>query len=794
MNGYGYNGYNYNIDNTNGQSYNPNATDNLPSGPPAVDHANADYSNRVYKPARGSATSYNGTNLVDQASVQYPANVYPPSPIYYGNVGENYGTQPSNNINYTSNVNYTGNTRYTDNLQPPSHGNTAGYAAGASTLNPRASPYIHSPPAMPQQHTTVTGSYMPLLPEHPVFIQPDGASHGVVSNSTATGGMQQSIYVGSNAQQFPTPGSMQLGVAPTMALPGTTYGAPRQPASYGPNNGIPKTANGVQSTLGAPRRLAQPSQTSAAIVDLTADDDEPPPQMSNSPQVPSAAVAAAYAKEPTAPRQSSSGSQSKKPRGLIGQMVDANLKTPSNPYLPASSPSESTESPESTYDHDSFMLQQIQAAESAPHEPKKKKRAAKGRGGANAGSQQAESLQTVASATDALPLNKGAAQKARQEEARKRRDAQAETKEAFLSTNFATQHEAFKAGDASLATSEGKQSAAQIGSNQRSKLDNQMAKEKKAAYTALYTGVQEANKARMALGSEQQHDGPSRSSSDRPRPEWLDRLGLALPGQRRKPVVVTPPASDTEFDPLFDGEFGPLSDDEEFDPLFDGDLDDGLSAPAPAVPQYKSTTAGTGGVGKKRKLDSADEPISRAKKAKLEAAAPAVSAPPPPPATPATAALTIGEVAGGAEKKRKRDGEEGGAGAEEPVKKAKLGEHHSAVPLVRRTSPPHHPPATAPPSAAPATASPTPATDDDADDELEAALRAELEKPDDEPPPPATASPSAPAPPASSPRSRSAGGQGTQLLRQAVAHDRQVKAAAGRVQKRPSTRVGGKKQ
>ncbi|TKA29060.1 hypothetical protein B0A54_16343 [Friedmanniomyces endolithicus] len=454
------------------------------------------------------------------------------------------------------------------------------------------------------------------------------------------------------------------------------------------------------------------------------------------------------------------------PRGMIGQMVDAGRKTPPNQYLATKTASESVESAESKALHDSFMAEQMRAAESTSEDKKTKKKG--------------KTVKTV----------KGKA--AVKEEAA----VKPQTKEPVPSTNLTSQKEAQGVQDApiakpSMAETERKALVAKtrrlvaieldaketgpITSIRRSRLDDEIWKETHALMARLDAGQEEV---KTPVAGAMGYATPTPRIEGSERPDWVNHLGLALPGMKRKVPVVTPPSS---------SDLDRLSPPEQIaggkrKPTVDGD----------ETPSKKAKTA----------------PVAEAAEhAVLEAATPPVSSTPPPPAAPATTPFaTTGEPAASAEKKRKR-GDDDDDAVEEPAKKAtKLDEpEHSAE--MEQAGPPHHPLLSTPPAASayvgipPSTTTPAAENTDDDDSELEAALLAELSKPsslsDDPPPTPAGVSATA-----SGTRKRRArgGGRGssTELLRQAVRRDREVKDEQPKVlpkgpkQKRPGMRVGEK--
>ncbi|KAK1086115.1 hypothetical protein LTR33_001725 [Friedmanniomyces endolithicus] len=740
----GLNGYGYNI---NGY-YNNNRSVGSPAGTQAHSSYtsytnnvnNTNNTNNTNTPSYACNTYSTFGDPVYNANVQYPVDAYS---SYHSNVSQG-NVQPSysGGIHYTNYPNYTSNVQSPGHINPPSYGTATCYTSNTSTLNPQATPYVYTP-------TAQTGAQKPLRSDHPLFAQ-----------SSAP---------------------------PTNAYPPPTLSQQQAPANTEPSRLLSEHWAFAQPSVSAPIAgqkpllsehpvFAQPSVAATSTGQNTLLSEHPvstqPSVQQTSPDIVNTPTAACSMQQDVyGPRPSQVNGQVRKPRGMIGQMVDAGRKTPSNRYLATKTASESVESAESKALHDSFMAEQMLAAESTSEDKKTKKKG--------------KTVKTV----------KGKA--AVKEEAA----AKPQMKEPVPSTNLTSQKEAPAVQDApiakpSMAETERKALVAKtrrlvaieleaketgpITSIRRSRLDDEIWKETHARMARLDAGQEEV-KTPVAGTMGYAALTPRIEASERP--DWVNHLGLALPGMKRKIPVVTPPSSS------------------------------GLDSLSPP-----EQTAGAVSGKRKRTADNDETPSKKAKTLPaaeaaddslpvLETATPPVSSTPPPPAAPATTLLaTTGEPAASAEKKRKR-GNDDDAAAEEPAKKAiKLDEPELSA-GDEQASPPHHPLLSAPPEApapavnSPPTTTPTAENNNDDDSELEAALLAELSKPssssEDLPPTPAGVSATA-----SGTRKRRArgGGRGSssELLRQAVRRDREVKderpkvGVKGPKLKRPGLRVGEK--
>ncbi|KAK1077334.1 hypothetical protein LTR33_008177 [Friedmanniomyces endolithicus] len=719
LNGYGYNTNGY----YNNNPYHANPNNNPSVGYPAGTQAHSSYTTNANTPSYAYDTYSTVGNPGNNANVQYPVDAYS---SYHSNVSQG-NAQPS----YFAGVHYTNYPNYTSNVSPLSHGSTAGY--NPSTLNPQAAPYVYAPST-----TSQTVGQKPLLSDHPLFAQSSAPPTNVYSplslpQQQATATTEQSRLLSEHwAFAQPSVSAPIAGQKPLLS---------EHPVFAQPSAAVPPTDQVI--SLSEHPVSTQPSvqQTSPNNVNL--------PTATSSMQ-----------QDVYGPRRSQKKEQGRKPRGMIGQMVDAGRKTPPNQYLATKTASESVESAESKALHDSFMAEQMRAAESTSEDKKTKKKG--------------KTVKTV----------KGKA--AVKEEAA----VKPQTKEPVPSTNLTSQKEAQGVQDApiakpSMAETERKALVAKmrrlvaieldaketgpISSIRRSRLDDEIWKETHARMARLDAGQEEV---KTPVASAMGYATPTPRIEGSERPDWVNHLGLALPGMKRKVPVVTPPSS--------------------------SDLDR-LSPPEQiAGGKRKRTVDGDETPSKKAKTAPAAE-VTKDDHAVLEAATtPISSTPAPPPAPAATPFATTRQPAASAEKKRKRgDGDD--AAAEEPAKKAtKLDEpEHSAV--TEQASPPHHPLLSATP-AVPAAAGITPSTTtpaaentDDDDSELEAALLAELSKssPSEDPPP---------TPAGVRKRRARGGGRGssTELLRQAVRRNREVKDERPKVlpkgpkQKRPGLRVGEK--
>ncbi|KAK1060557.1 hypothetical protein LTR12_003652 [Friedmanniomyces endolithicus] len=734
----GLNGYGYNI---NGY-YNSNPSVGSPAGTQAHSSYtsytnNANNTNNTNTPSYACNTYSTFGDPMYNANVQYPVDAYS---SYHSNVSQG-NVQPSysGGIHYTNYPNYISNVQSPGHINPPSYGTATCYTSNTSTLNPQATPYVYTP-------TAQTGAQKPLLSDHPLLAQ---------SSAPPT-----------NVYPLPTLSQQQAtaNTEPSRLL--SEHWAFAQPSVSAP-------ITGQKPLLFEHPVFAQPSVAAMSTGQNTLLSEHPvstqPSVQQTSPDIVNTPTAACSMQQDVyGPRPSQVNGQVRKPRGMIGQMVDAGRKTPSNRYLATKTASESVESAESKALHDSFMAEQSQAAASTSEDKKTKK-------------QKGKTVKGKAGVKEAA--------------------AKPHMKESVPSTNLTSQKEAQGVQDASIAkpgTAETERKAlvakirrlvaieleaketGPITSIRRSRLDDEIWKETHARMARLDAG-QEGVKTPVASTMGYAALTPRIEASERP--DWVNHLGLALPGMKRKIPVVTPPSSSRL---------------------------DSLSPP-------EQTAAAVSGK-RKRTPDENETPSKKAKTGPaveaaddglhtLETAAPSVSSTPPPPAAPATTPLaTTGEPTASSEKKRKRSDDDDDA-VEEPAKKAaKLGEPE--LPAGKeQTSPSHHPLPSAPPAAPvptgipPSTTTSTAENNNDEDGELEAALLAELSAPSSSSSelPPSPAGDSATASATRKRRARGGGrGSSSELLRQAVRRDREVKderpkgEVKGPKQKRPGIRVGEK--
>ncbi|KAK0945889.1 hypothetical protein LTR29_002746 [Friedmanniomyces endolithicus] len=731
LNGYGYDPNGYYNNTISGA--NPNSHPS--SGYAAVTQAHSGYNNNTNTPSYTYNTYSTFSNPVNNANVQYPVDAYS---SYHSNAQ----TSSSSGVHHANYPNYTSNVQSPGNIYPQTHGTTVGYTASTSTLNPQAAPYVYN-------LTTQTGAQKPLLSDHPLFAQP--------------------IPQQTNAYSPPMMPQQRATATTEPSRLLSEHWAFAQPSASTP-------IAGQKPLLSEHPALAQPS-VAASIPAQNAPLSEhlvftqPSVQVTSPPTVNTLTPASSIEQDVYAPRPSPVKKQVQKPRGMVGQMVDANRKTPPNRYLATKTASESVESAESKALHDSFMAEQMQAAESTFEEKTTKKKG-----------------KTVKAAKGKAGVKEEAA-------------AKPQTKEPVPSTNLTSQKEAQGGKDASIAKpsmaeTERKALVAKmrrlvaieldaketgpITSIRRSRLDDEIWKETHARMARLEASQEEV---KTPVAATMGYVGLTPCIDASERPDWVNHLGLALPGMKRKVPVVTPPSS--------------------------SDLDRLSPLEQIAGGKRKRTVDGDETPSKKAKT----APVAEAAEhdhAVLEAATPPVSsAPLLPPAPTTNPFATTGDPAATAEKKRKR-GDDDDAVAEEPAQKAAKLDGPELLAGEEQTSPPHRPLVSAPPAV------PTPASipftttiptaesnndDDDDDDELEAALLAELSKPsnDDEEPLPAPAEASADTPATRKRRPRGFGKEmPSALLRKAVRRDREEKGRQPKVevkgpkQKRPGMRMGEK--
>ncbi|KAK0277802.1 hypothetical protein LTR35_009638 [Friedmanniomyces endolithicus] len=772
LNGYGYNTNGY----YNNNPYHANPNNNPSVGYPAGTQAHSSYTTNANTPSYAYDTYSTVGNPVNNANVQYPVDAYS---SYHSNVSQG-NAQPSYvaGVHYTNYPNYTSNVQSPGHINPPNHGTAAGYTPSTSTSNPQAAPYVYTP-------TAQTGAQKSLLSDHPLFAQSSAQPTNVYSPPTLP--QQQATAI----------------TEPSRLL--SEHWAFTQP-SFSALIAGQKPLLSEHPVFAQPSVAASPADqailVSAHQVFTQQSVQQTSPNNVNNPTAASSMQQDVYSRRPNQAKE-------RKPRGMIGQTVDAGRKTPPNRYLETKTASESVESAESKALHDSFVAEQMQAAASMSEEKTKKEGKTVNGKTVNGKTVNGKTVngktvngktvngktvngKTVNGKTVNGKTVKGKAG-VKEETATK-----PQTKEPAPSKKLTSQKEFQAVQDApiakpNMAEMERKALVAKtrrlvaieldaketgpITSIRRSRLDDEIWKETHARMARLDAG-QEKVKTPVAGTMGYTALTPRIEASERP--DWVNHLGLALPGMKRKVPVVTPPSS--------------------------SDLDR-LSPPEQiAGGKRKRTVDGDETPSKKAKMAPAAE-VTKDDHAVLEAATPPVSTTPPPPPAPAAALFaTTGEPAASAEKKRKR-GDDDDDAVEEPAKRAtKLNEpEHSAE--KEQASPSHCPLLSTPPAASasvgipPFTATPTAENTDDDDRELEAALLAELSKPsslsDDHPPTRAGVSATA-----SGTRKRRArgGGRGssTELLRQAVRRDREVKDERPKVlpkgpkQKRPGLRVGEK--
>ncbi|KAK0978403.1 hypothetical protein LTR91_012977 [Friedmanniomyces endolithicus] len=723
LNGYGYNPNGY----YNNTTYGANPNNNPSSGFPAVTQAHSRYNNNTNTPSYAYDTYSTSGNPVNNANVQYPVDTYS---SYQSNVQTSY----SGGVHYTNYPNYTSNVQGPGHINPPNYNTATGYTPSMSTLNPQAAPYVCT-------STAQTGAQETLLSNHPLFAQ-------------------------------------------WSAQPANVYSPPMMPQQYAAATTEPSRL------LSEHWAFAQPSASTPIAGQKPLLSEHPvfaqvsvqgiSPETVNTPTATRSTQHDVYAPCPSPVKE-----QVRKPRGMIGQMVDAGMITPPDQYLAASTAQKSMESAESKALHDSFVAEQMRAAESMPEDEKTKKKKGKAVKG-KAGVKETGVKEAVEMEADV------------KEAGVKEAATKPQTKESVPSTNLTSQREAQKVQGRSIAkpsTAETERKAlvaktrrlvaieldaketGPITSIRRSKLDDEIWKETHARMARLDASQEEV---KTPVAGTMGYVGLTPRIEGSERPDWVNHLGLALPGMKRKVPVVTPPSS--------------------------SDLDRLSPLEQIAGGKRKRTVDGDETPSKKAKT----APVAEAAEhdhAVLEAATPPVSSAPLLPPAPATNPFaTTGDPAATAEKKRKR-GDDDDAVAEEPAQKAAKLDGPELLAGEEQTSPPHHPLVSAPP-AVPTPASiplnttiPTAESNNDDNDELEAALFAELSKPsnDDEEPPPAPAGASADTPATRKRRPRGFGKEmPSALLRKAVRRDREEKGRQPKVevtgpkQKRPGMRMGEK--
>ncbi|KAK0935221.1 hypothetical protein LTR29_013165 [Friedmanniomyces endolithicus] len=333
--------------NTNGY-YNANTyhANNYPSvGYPAGTQAHSSYTsygNSTNTPSYAYNTYSTFGNPMNNVNIQYPVDAYS---SYHSNVSQG-NAQPSyaGGIHHSSYPNYASNVQSLGHINSPNYGTDASYNSSTSTLNPQAAPYVYTP-------TAQTGAQKPLLSDHPLFAQSSAQPTNVYSPPMM-------------------PQKQATATTETSRLL-SEHWAFAQPSVSAPIAGQKPLLS--EHPVFAQSSVAAPPADQAILRSAHPVSAQPSVQETSPPTVSTATFASSMQQDVYGPRRSQVKGQVRKPRGMIGQMVDAGRKTPPNQYLATKMASESVEIAESKALHDSFMEEQMRAAESTSEDKKAKK-------------------------------------------------------------------------------------------------------------------------------------------------------------------------------------------------------------------------------------------------------------------------------------------------------------------------------------------------------------------------------------------------------------------------------------